>query len=120
MLSSSSPRVIVGAHYGLRDWLAQRVTAVLMVAYVFALMWILLSSGRPQNYFDWYMLFFDGVFFRIATLTFFVCLIYHAWVGMRDIWMDYIKPSGLRLWLQSLTVLYLLACGLWVVRIFAR
>ncbi|HZW86207.1 MAG TPA: succinate dehydrogenase, hydrophobic membrane anchor protein, partial [Gallionella sp.] len=23
-------RVVVGAHYGLRDWLVQRVTAVLM------------------------------------------------------------------------------------------
>jgi len=27
-------RLVVGAHYGLRDWLAQRVTAVVMAAYV--------------------------------------------------------------------------------------
>ena len=26
-------RIIVGANYGLKDWLAQRVTAVVMVAY---------------------------------------------------------------------------------------
>ncbi|MFM2108072.1 MAG: succinate dehydrogenase, hydrophobic rane anchor protein, partial [Pseudomonadota bacterium] len=26
-------RVVVGAHYGLRDWLAQRVTAVVMAVF---------------------------------------------------------------------------------------
>ncbi|MFP3562496.1 succinate dehydrogenase, hydrophobic membrane anchor protein, partial [Paraburkholderia sp. SIMBA_049] len=25
-----SKRLVVGAHYGLRDWLAQRITAVIM------------------------------------------------------------------------------------------
>ena len=28
-----SKRIVVGAHYGLRDWLAQRVTAVLMALF---------------------------------------------------------------------------------------
>ena len=28
-----SKRVVVGAHYGLRDWLSQRVTAGLMALY---------------------------------------------------------------------------------------
>ena len=26
-------RIVTGAHYGLRDWLAQRITAALMVVY---------------------------------------------------------------------------------------
>jgi succinate dehydrogenase / fumarate reductase membrane anchor subunit len=42
-------------------------------------------------------------------LTFF-SLFYHAWVGIRDIWMDYIPATGLRLVLQTLTVLWLVGC----------
>jgi succinate dehydrogenase / fumarate reductase membrane anchor subunit len=57
---------------------------------------------------------------RVATLLFAVSLAWHAWVGMRDIWMDYVKPDGLRLALQVLTVL-LLACYLgWTVQILWR
>jgi len=35
-------RIVVGAHYGLRDWLMQRVTAVIMLAYTAALLLFLL------------------------------------------------------------------------------
>ena len=34
---------------------------------------------------------------RIATLLFVLALALHAWVGMRDIFMDYVQPLGLRL-----------------------
>ena len=44
-------------------------------------------------------------------------MFYHVWVGIRDIWMDYIKSVGLRLTLQSLTILWLLACAAWTVQI---
>ena len=42
-----SKRVVVGAHYGLRDWLAQRVTAALMVLFtLIVLAQVLLTSGE--------------------------------------------------------------------------
>ena len=55
-----------------------------------------------------------------ATLTFLACLFYHAWVGMRDIWMDYIKPAGVRLVLQVGTIVWLVACGMWALKIFLQ
>lgn len=31
-------RLVVGAHYGLRDWMAQRVTAIIMAIYTVILL----------------------------------------------------------------------------------
>ena len=88
-------RVVVGAHYGMRDWLAQRLTAVVMVAYSLVLA-VALVRGEPITYAVWRELFAQG-WMRVATLVFAVSLVWHAWVGTRDILMDYIKPDGLRL-----------------------
>ncbi|WP_260464932.1 succinate dehydrogenase, hydrophobic membrane anchor protein [Streptococcus pneumoniae] len=41
----------------------------------------------------------------------FVSLTYHAWIGVRDIWMDYVKPVAVRLTLQVLTILWLVGCA---------
>jgi succinate dehydrogenase / fumarate reductase membrane anchor subunit len=109
-------RIIVGAHYGFRDWLGQRVTAVLMALYAILLVVVLLVK-KPADYLAWYNVF-SPVWMKIATLTFLACLFYHAWVGMRDIWMDYIKPTGLKLVLEVLTIVYLVACGMWALKIF--
>ena len=111
-----SNRIIVGAHYGMRDWLGQRVTAVMMALYAVLLVVVLLLK-KPSNYLAWHGVF-SPVWMKIATLVFLACVMYHAWVGMRDIWMDYVKPTGLRLVLQVGTLVYLVACGLWALKIF--
>jgi succinate dehydrogenase / fumarate reductase, membrane anchor subunit len=46
-----------------------------------------------------------------------LALFWHAWIGMRDIWMDYIKPAGLRLALEVLTVIVLFAYAAWLVEV---
>ena len=56
------------------------------------------------------------IFLRTGLLSF----VYHAWVGVRDIWMDYIKPVGIRLALQIFTILWLLGCGIWVIDVLWR
>jgi succinate dehydrogenase / fumarate reductase, membrane anchor subunit len=89
----------VGAHYGLRDWLLQRLTGVVMALYTIGFAACLLMAP-PATYADWKALF-AGPFVRLATMFFVVALLYHAWVGMRDIVMDYVKPTGLRLGLQT-------------------
>jgi succinate dehydrogenase / fumarate reductase membrane anchor subunit len=53
---------------------------------------------------------FSNQLMKLLTLLALFSLFYHAWIGVRDIWMDYIKPVGIRLTLQVLTVLYLVAC----------
>jgi succinate dehydrogenase hydrophobic membrane anchor protein len=56
----------------------------------------------------------------IATFVALLSLFYHAWVGIRDIWMDYVKPVGLRLTLQALTILWLVACAGYAAQILWR
>ena len=46
-----------------------------------------------------------------------VSLLYHAWIGVRDIFMDYIKPVGLRLALSAATVVLLVAYLGWTIQI---
>ena len=111
-------RVVVGAHYGLRDWLAQRVTAVIMAVYSVVLV-VLLLSGGPIGYAEWKALFAHG-WMRVATLLFAVSVAWHMWVGVRDILMDYVRPDGARLTLQVLTLLMIAAYLAWTIQILWR
>jgi succinate dehydrogenase / fumarate reductase membrane anchor subunit len=49
-----------------------------------------------------------------------LCLLWHVWVGMRDIYMDYIKPVALRLSLQVFTIVWLVACSGWAIQVLWR
>jgi succinate dehydrogenase / fumarate reductase, membrane anchor subunit len=112
-------RLVVGAHYGLRDWLAQRVTAIVMALYTVILL-IAFLTGSRFSYEGWAGLFAQQ-WFKIATFVTFLSLFYHAWVGMRDIWMDYCTKSvGLRLVLQVATLLWLVGCAGWAAQIIWR
>jgi len=108
-------RLVVGAHYGLKDWLAQRITAIVMAIYTFVLLFSFLT-GSNFTYEGWAGLFAQQ-WFKLFSLVTFLALYYHAWVGMRDIWMDYVKPAGIRLALQSLTILWLIGCAFYTVQI---
>ena len=111
-------RLVVGAHYGLKDWLAQRATAVVMAIYTLILLGCFLTAAN-FSYEGWAGLF-ARQWFKIATFATFVCLFYHAWVGVRDIWMDYIKPVGLRLAFEVATILWLIGCAGWAAQILWR
>ena len=90
-----SRRVVVGAHYGMRDWLSQRITAVLMALFTIILLAQVLFGG-PLGYDRWAAIF-SAQWMKVLSFVVFVCLGWHAWVGVRDILMDYIKPVALRL-----------------------
>jgi succinate dehydrogenase / fumarate reductase membrane anchor subunit len=111
-------RLVVGAHYGLRDWLAQRITAAIMAVYTVIMAAVFLKNA-PFTFTSWKALFAQG-WMRVATLLFAVSLAWHAWVGVRDILMDYIKPDGLRLTLQVGTLLLLAAYLGWTIQILWR
>ncbi len=108
-------RLVVGAHYGLKDWLAQRVTAIVMVLYTGILL-VSFLTGDNFSYEGWAGLFAQQWFKLFSAVTL-LGLFYHAWVGMRDIWMDYVKSVALRLTLQVATLLWLIACAVWTVQI---
>lgn len=114
-----SKRVVVGAHYGLRDWLSQRVTAVLMALFTVIVLAQVIFSRGPIGYDKWAGIF-TAQWMKVLTFTVIVALLWHVWVGMRDVFMDYVKPLGLRLALQIFTIVWLTACAGWAVQVLWR
>jgi succinate dehydrogenase / fumarate reductase membrane anchor subunit len=108
-------RQVSGAHYGLRDWLAQRITAVVMVIY--SVLFVVMLLKLPQFDYAHWKTMWSGSLMRYATLLFLLSLFFHAWIGMRNIFMDYIKNTGMRLTLYALVILALVAYGAWAVQI---
>ena len=106
---------VVGAHYGLRDWLVQRVNAIVMIVWTLLFLGALLWNGGfdPAS---WKALWASRGF-RLVTFVFVVAVLWHAWVGVRNIAMDYVKPLGLRLTLQSAVIVALVLYLGWTVQI---
>jgi succinate dehydrogenase / fumarate reductase, membrane anchor subunit len=111
-------RIVVGAHYGTRGWLLQRLTAIVLAVYTLILLGALFTVSE-FTYGNWAGLF-ASVWMQVATMLALLALLYHAWVGVRDIFMDYVKPTGVRLALQVLTVVALIGYGLWAVIVLWR
>ena len=57
---------------------------------------------------------------NIAIALIIVALLYHVWVGVRDIWMDYVKSVALRLSLQIFTIVWLVGCAGWAIQVLWR
>ena len=108
-------RIVVGAHYGLRSFLAQRITALAMALYTLLMLGLLLVAP-PGHYGDWRALF-GQQWMKLATFVFLLSLFLHAWVGMRDIFMDYIRPTGWRLVAHAAVILLLTAYTGWSIQI---
>ena len=114
-----SKRVVVGAHYGLRDWLVQRVTAALMALFTLVVLaQVLLSSGEIG--YDKWAGIFSTQWMKALTFSVLVAFAWHVWVGVRDIWMDYVKPVGVRLVLQVFTLVWLVSCIGWDIQVLWR
>lgn len=115
-----SKRIVTGAHYGLRDWLAQRVTAALMALFTVAVLAQVLLSKGPIGYDQWAGIF-SSQWMKVLTFTVIIAMIYHIWVGMRDIWMDYVTSSvALRLVLQIFSIVWLVGCAGWAIQVLWR
>ncbi len=113
-----SKRIVVGAHYGMRDWLSQRVTATLMALFTLAVIVQVLLPGE-MGYDKWAGMF-SRQWMKVLTFVVIVSLLIHVWVGMRDIWMDYVKPVAVRLVLQVFTIVWLVGCAGWAVQVLWR
>ena len=112
-------RTVVGAHYGMRDWLSQRVTAALMALFTLLVVVQVIFTRGPIGYDQWAGIF-AAQWMKVLTFTVIASLLWHVWVGMRDVWMDYVKPVGLRLALQIFTIVWLTACAGWAVQVLWR
>ena len=103
------------AHAGLGEWLLQRVTAVYMGAFVLYL--ALRFAVAPIDLYVAWKMWFASVVVRIGFALFFASLLLHSWVGMRSVFMDYVKPMWLRFVVQLVTATALLILALWVTQI---
>ena len=112
-------RLVVGAHYGLRDWLAQRVTGVLMALFTFVVLAQVLLTKGPLGYDQWAGIF-SAQWMKALTFAVIVAMLYHAWVGMREILMDYVKPTSVRLTLQVFSIVWLVGCAGWAIQVLWR
>lgn len=111
-------RNVVGAGYGLKEWLIQRATALFMAIYTLIFL-LVVTVVAPDGYEAWRGIFTSG-FMQFMTFLFFTSLFWHAWIGVRDIWMDYAKPDGLRLILMIATAAALIGYAGWAAKILWR
>ena len=116
--SYGSTRLVVGAHYGLRDWLAQRFTSLVMAIFTLVVVAQLLMPGAI-DYYRWSAIFAQQ-WMKVLGFVALISLLWHVWVGMRDIWMDYVKPVGIRLALEVLTAVWLVGCAGWAIQVLWR
>lgn len=108
------PRAFGSTHSGIGSWLVQRVTSLYMAGFVLYL--AIRFAHRPiQDYSQW-KLWWSGISLRLAVSLFVVSVLAHAWVGLRSVWMDYLRPFPLRFAVSALTAIGLALTGLWMLR----
>ncbi len=104
-------RGVTGARYGVVGWIAQRAAAVVMLVYTMLIV-VLLVIGPGIDAVAWHVTF-TAPWLRLASALFVLSLLLHAWVGVRDVLMDYVPATRLRLPLQVVVLLSLAGYALW-------
>ncbi|MGF1644088.1 MAG: succinate dehydrogenase, hydrophobic membrane anchor protein [Thiotrichales bacterium] len=99
---------------GFRPWLLQRITAVVVGVGTVAL--ILLVLFGDWTYEHW-RAFVGTPLVAIAFMLFFGALLLHAWIGVRDVIIDYVHPLAYRLATLTLVGLVLTGCAAWAAAI---
>ncbi len=97
---------------GLRAWLVQRVTALYLLAFIIYFIAHFLFAS-PSDYDTWRSYAAQGDV-KLLVLAGFVALLLHAWVGLRDVMLDYVKPISARAVALPLVAGALIAIGLWM------
>ena len=95
---------------GLRDWMVQRLSAVILAAYtVFIIVWLVLQPD--VGYLIWKELF-DQTWMRIFSLLTLFSLGAHAWIGMWTIAGDYLNERALGSKAPAIRFLFQLLCAI--------
>jgi len=99
---------------GLKDWLLQRITAVVIMLYSLFVFITILSVSGDNAYYAWVSIF-QKTWVKIFTILALLALVIHAWIGMWTIFTDYIKCKYLLVTLQILAVLGYFVCFIWLI-----
>jgi len=103
----------------MRDWLSQRVTAVLMALFTVLVLAELIFTKGPIGYTQWAGIF-SPQWMKALTFTVIISLLYHVWVGMRNIFQDYVHPYGVRFVLDVFAIVWLVSCAGWGIQVLWR
>ncbi|BAW80864.1 succinate dehydrogenase hydrophobic membrane anchor protein [Candidatus Nitrosoglobus terrae] len=104
---------------GLRAWLVQRVTAIVILG-LLLLFFVFDLTESPFKTFEAWTAWVNSPLISIMIALFFGALLFHAWVGLRDIILDYVHTTVLRLFFYSLVAIGYSSVGFWVIRILMR
>ncbi len=100
---------------GLRDWIVQRITAVILALYTFFMVGYFLLTPEV-NFTSWQTLFASR-WVSIFTLLALGGLILHSWVGIWTILTDYVKPAALRFTIEIIVILALISYFVWGIEV---
>ncbi len=103
---------------GLRAWVVQRISGAYLAAFIFYVL-LAMAAAPPRDYTAW-AAWMGAPAMVVATGLFFVALLYHAWVGVRDVILDYVHPLAARAAVLGLVLAALLAQGIWVAAVLAE
>jgi succinate dehydrogenase / fumarate reductase, membrane anchor subunit len=96
---------------GLRDWIAQRVTAVVL-AFYFAYILIEIFLHSQASFVYWHDLF-STLWLKVFTFVAVLSVVWHAWVGLWTVLTDYVKPVAVRRLLEVLICLSIITYIIW-------
>lgn len=97
---------------GMRAWLLQRLSGAYIALYLLIAL-ITIGTGPTLDYTRWHDLLSQPAI-AIASLLFSFFILIHAWVGIRDVLLDYIQLTALRFSILMVLALGLLTMGIWV------
>ena len=100
---------------GLRAWFLQRATAIYLILFTLYLMQHLIFSA-PADHAAW-QAWVAHPLVSLAALLFFASLLLHAWVGIRDVVIDYVHPTGIRVTVLTVIGFVLVGCAAWALKI---
>jgi succinate dehydrogenase / fumarate reductase membrane anchor subunit len=111
-------RSLGSAHRGIASFLIQRLTSIYLGGFTIYLI-VYLVLHPIKNYASWSGYFSAG-WVRLAWGIFIATLLAHVWVGLRSIYMDYVKPTWLRFTVSTFTAFALVALAFWAALILLR
>lgn len=100
---------------GLRPWIIQRISAAYIAVFVIYFAASLLIARPLSGYEAWtHWVAYPGN--NLALGLFLIALLWHAWIGIRDVVLDYVPNVVSRMLVLTLVATVIFGSGLWGLR----
>lgn len=100
---------------GLKDWLVQRFTAIVLLLYTGLFVWFF-AAHQPVTYDAWHG-FLMHPMIKVATVLAFLSLSLHAWIGIWTVLTDYVHQTVIRYVLEMIVLITLIGYFIWGIHI---